>query len=134
MLAGSTKRGHAAYSRVHEILRQIEREWSAELGPKLFAQLKELLFRVSKPVNALAGLCLAVPLSCKWSSSLERRYSRCADCPHRTHSLGRERLVGNPYLTGLCQGSPSSAQVCKGWPQADHGFVQGGFQPRSWLV
>jgi DNA-binding MarR family transcriptional regulator len=41
-----TKRGHAAYSKIHDILRQIEREWSAELGPKSFAQLKELLFRV----------------------------------------------------------------------------------------
>ena len=41
-----TKRGRAAYSRVHDILRDIEREWSAELGPKRFAQLKELLLRV----------------------------------------------------------------------------------------
>jgi DNA-binding MarR family transcriptional regulator len=41
-----TKRGHAAYSKVYDILRDIEREWSAELGPKDFAQLKELLFRV----------------------------------------------------------------------------------------
>jgi len=41
-----TKRGRAAYSRVHDILRDIEREWSAELGPKSFAQLKELLLRV----------------------------------------------------------------------------------------
>ncbi len=41
-----TKRGRAAYSRIHEILRDIEREWSAELGPRDFAQLKELLFRV----------------------------------------------------------------------------------------
>ena len=41
-----TKRGRAAYARVHEILRQVEREWSAELGPKRFAQLKDLLFRV----------------------------------------------------------------------------------------
>src|SRR6266700_501248 len=41
-----TKRGRAAYSRVYEILRQIEREWSAELGPEPFAQLKELLLRV----------------------------------------------------------------------------------------
>ena len=38
-----TKRGHAAYSKIHDILRDIEREWSAELGPKRFAQLKELL-------------------------------------------------------------------------------------------
>jgi DNA-binding MarR family transcriptional regulator len=41
-----TKRGHAAYAKIHEILRDIEREWSAELGPRDFAQLKELLSRV----------------------------------------------------------------------------------------
>jgi DNA-binding MarR family transcriptional regulator len=38
-----TKRGHAAYSKVIDILRDIEREWSAELGDKRFAQLKALL-------------------------------------------------------------------------------------------
>ena len=41
-----TKRGHAAYAKAIEILQNIEREWKAELGPKDFAQLKELLFRV----------------------------------------------------------------------------------------
>jgi DNA-binding MarR family transcriptional regulator len=41
-----TKRGRAAYSKLLSILRDIEREWSAELGPEDFAQLKELLFRV----------------------------------------------------------------------------------------
>ncbi|HLW81608.1 MAG TPA: MarR family transcriptional regulator [Candidatus Acidoferrales bacterium] len=41
-----TKRGHAAYTKIHEILRQIEQEWSTELGPKRFSQLKELLWRV----------------------------------------------------------------------------------------
>ncbi len=41
-----TKRGRAAYSKVHDILRDIEREWSAELGPTRFAQLKALLCRV----------------------------------------------------------------------------------------
>jgi DNA-binding MarR family transcriptional regulator len=41
-----TKRGHAAYAKIHEILRDIEREWSAELGSKRFAELKELLVRV----------------------------------------------------------------------------------------
>ncbi len=41
-----TKRGHAAYAKMHEILHDIEREWSAELGPEAFGQLKELLFRV----------------------------------------------------------------------------------------
>ena len=41
-----TKRGHAAYAKAIEVLREIEREWNAELGPKDFAKLKELLFRV----------------------------------------------------------------------------------------
>ena len=41
-----TDRGHAAFSRMIDILRDIEREWSAELGPKRFAELKALLFRV----------------------------------------------------------------------------------------
>jgi DNA-binding MarR family transcriptional regulator len=41
-----TKRGHAAYAKIHEILRDIEREWRTELGPKHFGHLKELLLRV----------------------------------------------------------------------------------------
>lgn len=41
-----TKRGSAAYAKVHDILRDIEREWSAELGPRQFADLKALLQRV----------------------------------------------------------------------------------------
>jgi DNA-binding MarR family transcriptional regulator len=41
-----TNRGHAAYAKALKILQDIEREWSAELGPKDFAQLKRLLFRV----------------------------------------------------------------------------------------
>jgi DNA-binding MarR family transcriptional regulator len=41
-----TKRGRAANAKLHDILRDIEREWSNELGPKVFGQLKELLFRV----------------------------------------------------------------------------------------
>ena len=41
-----TKRGRAAYAKIHEILRDIEREWSIELGPKHFIQLKQLLLRV----------------------------------------------------------------------------------------
>jgi len=48
-----TKRGHAAFSRIHDILRDIEREWSAELGPRRFAQLKELLMQVWE--SPLAG-------------------------------------------------------------------------------
>src|SRR5579884_2071079 len=35
-----TKRGHAAYSKIHEILREVEREWNVELGSKDFAKLK----------------------------------------------------------------------------------------------
>jgi DNA-binding MarR family transcriptional regulator len=41
-----TRRGHAAYAKIHDILANIEREWSAELGATRFAQLKELLRRV----------------------------------------------------------------------------------------
>lgn len=41
-----TKRGHAAYAKIHDILRDIERDWRDELGPTDFAQLKALLSRV----------------------------------------------------------------------------------------
>ena len=41
-----TKRGHAVYAVIIDILRDIEREWSAELGAPRFAQLKALLLRV----------------------------------------------------------------------------------------
>src|SRR5947199_1668732 len=41
-----TKRGRAAYAKAHDILRDIEREWRAELGPGDFARLKALLSRV----------------------------------------------------------------------------------------
>jgi DNA-binding MarR family transcriptional regulator len=41
-----TTRGRAACAKIHEILQDIEREWSAELGPKHFSQLKALLLRV----------------------------------------------------------------------------------------
>ena len=41
-----TKRGRAAYAKIHDVLRDIEHEWSTELGPKRFAEFKELLLRV----------------------------------------------------------------------------------------
>ena len=41
-----TERGRAAYAKIHDVLCDIEREWSAELGPQRFTQLKELLLRV----------------------------------------------------------------------------------------
>ncbi len=41
-----TRRGHAAYSKIYDILRDIESEWAAELGPKRFTELKKLLLRV----------------------------------------------------------------------------------------
>ncbi len=41
-----TKRGHAAYAKAIEILRNVERDWTEELGPKDFARLKSLLRRV----------------------------------------------------------------------------------------
>ena len=41
-----TRRGHAVWEKEIEILREIEREWTAELGGKDFARLKLLLGRV----------------------------------------------------------------------------------------
>jgi len=41
-----TDRGHAAYAKIHEILRTIEDEWRSELGPRPFEELKSLLLRV----------------------------------------------------------------------------------------
>jgi DNA-binding MarR family transcriptional regulator len=41
-----TKRGRTAYAKIHEILRDIEHEWTAALGAKPFAELKGLLLRV----------------------------------------------------------------------------------------
>ena len=41
-----TRRGRSAYVKIHEILSDIEREWSAELGAKPFADFKRLLLRV----------------------------------------------------------------------------------------
>lgn len=41
-----TRRGRAAYAKMADILREIEREWTAELGPKQFGELKALLSRI----------------------------------------------------------------------------------------
>ena len=41
-----TKRGRAVDSKMIDVLRDIEREWSAELGSRRFAQLKDLLASV----------------------------------------------------------------------------------------
>ncbi len=41
-----TDRGQAAYAKIHEILRTVEDEWRAELGPEPFEELKALLLRV----------------------------------------------------------------------------------------
>ena len=61
-----TKRGHAAYAKALEVLQDIEREWSAELGPRDFAQLKALLFRV-------------------WDSPLARQDGGSSDGQRRTY-------------------------------------------------
>ncbi|MBS0325039.1 MAG: winged helix-turn-helix transcriptional regulator [Proteobacteria bacterium] len=41
-----TKRGHAVWNRMIDLLEEIEAEWRAALGAKPFAQLKELLAKV----------------------------------------------------------------------------------------
>jgi DNA-binding MarR family transcriptional regulator len=38
-----TRRGAAAYARIHDILIKIEHEWRDQLGPKRFLQFKQLL-------------------------------------------------------------------------------------------
>jgi DNA-binding MarR family transcriptional regulator len=43
-----TARGRAAYAKIHDILRDVEREWNDELGPKRFAELKSILIQVWK--------------------------------------------------------------------------------------
>jgi DNA-binding MarR family transcriptional regulator len=51
-----TKRGRAAYSQIADILQDVEREWSTELGPRRFAELKALLVRVWESPLTLAGI------------------------------------------------------------------------------
>ena len=41
-----TPRGHAAYQKIYDILRQVEKEWTHQLGAADFTQLKFLLSRV----------------------------------------------------------------------------------------
>lgn len=41
-----TRLGHAVYAKEVEILKGVERDWTAELGPEDFRQLKRLLGRV----------------------------------------------------------------------------------------
>jgi len=41
-----TRRGQAAWAKVHEVLAEIETEWQATLGDREFRRLKELLCQV----------------------------------------------------------------------------------------
>ena len=41
-----TRRGQAAYAKIIDLLHEIERDWTRELGAKRFGQLKTLLFAV----------------------------------------------------------------------------------------
>ncbi|HTS76819.1 MAG TPA: MarR family winged helix-turn-helix transcriptional regulator [Bryobacteraceae bacterium] len=78
-----TRRGHAAYDKIHDILRDIEREWSAELGSKDFAQLKELLARV-------------------WDSPLIRSVRVCDGSA--LHPRARKRMPRAPQRSGRSAG------------------------------
>jgi DNA-binding MarR family transcriptional regulator len=62
-----TRRGRAAYAKIHDVLRDIEREWSTVLGPKHFAELKGLLLRVWESPLAVepAGIARATARSPK---------------------------------------------------------------------
>ena len=41
-----TRRGHAAYAKIYEILLEIEHEWRAELGARCFDEFKRTLSRI----------------------------------------------------------------------------------------
>lgn len=41
-----TKRGHAAYAKIYEVLLEIELEWRAELGASCFDEFKKILSRI----------------------------------------------------------------------------------------
>jgi hypothetical protein len=47
-----TRRGHVVYAKIHDILRDVESKWSAELGPERFAELKELLSLLWESLSA----------------------------------------------------------------------------------
>ena len=51
-----TRRGRAAYEQIAEILRNVEREWRAELGAAKFEELKALLVRVWQSPLTWPGL------------------------------------------------------------------------------
>ena len=49
-----TSRGHAATTAIREIVREVEIEWEQQLGPRKFAQLRDLLTRlyaIATPTN-----------------------------------------------------------------------------------
>ena len=49
-----TKRGHAAYAKALEVLRDVEREWSAELGPRIsFGSKNSSSAFAGEPLNPL---------------------------------------------------------------------------------
>ena len=78
-----TQRGRAAYTKIHDILRDIERDWSAELGPRQFRQLKGLLLRVWRSPLVrqhapLAGRSPCAPLSPAAAADLRRATLRAA--------------------------------------------------------
>jgi len=51
-----TRRGRAAYEQIGEVLRNVEREWRAELGVAKFEELKALLVRVWQSPLTWPGL------------------------------------------------------------------------------
>ena len=51
-----TRRGHAAWAKALEVLREIEREWQAELGPEGLRPTQRIAFsRLGEPVDPLAA-------------------------------------------------------------------------------
>ena len=49
-----TRRGHAAGKAIREIVQEVETEWEQQLGPRQFAQLRDLLtqlYAIATPTN-----------------------------------------------------------------------------------
>jgi DNA-binding MarR family transcriptional regulator len=76
-----TRRGHAACAKMADILRDIEREWTAELGPKRFGQLKALLALLwHSPPGAVADPAARVKRKRACASSTRSRRRRAKAC------------------------------------------------------
>src|SRR5439155_16681595 len=56
-----TRKGHAAIKAIREIVQDVETEWEQQLGPRKFAQLRDLLtqlYAIAIPTNDRDGVAV----------------------------------------------------------------------------